>query len=191
MRRAVTGLVGAASLASLTSLAPTARADILPSPCEVETMQRYLGERCLKCESSEYEPERCRDAYAAKNLVQRCSGSPMGNTRGISMWGEVWCLPRDAPADAALPPALPPVERDDSLPKPPPGGLPHPPTLAPPFGPPPAVAAPPAPPAPREPPASPTPPPPPPPACGCTTTPAAPWLLACIPLLTLRRRHRR
>lgn len=115
--------VGAALAAAL---AVEARADILPDPCEVKSFERYLGERCLKCEASEYEPERCRREYAAKGLVQRCSGSPLDTTLDSTVWGEVWCLPRSSTAE--LPAALPNIERvgapDDpapGLPRIPPG----------------------------------------------------------------------
>lgn len=184
-------------LAACSALASsTARADILASPCEVEYFQKYLGERCVQCEASEYEPERCRNAYADKGLVPRCAGSGMGNIQGFSMWGEVWCLPRGTPETTPLPPELPPVERDDpggSLPKRPPD-LPNPPPLAPPVDPPaPPSSAPPAAPAAvathtRE--SFPALAPPPPQGCGCHVDPTPLTLLAALPLLALRRRRR-
>lgn len=186
----------ALALAAWVLHAPPARADILPSPCTVDAYQRYLGERCLACEASEYEPERCRDAHAAAGLVQRCAGSPLGSTSGLSMWSELWCLPRGTPDDVALPPALPLVERvpeaDSSpgtLPQPPPGFT-DPPPLAPPINvpapdapadpPPPIEAAPPAPAAAAA---------PAPAGCGCRTGSPDLLLAACLPLLARRRRR--
>lgn len=102
--------------------AAEARADVAPDFCEAEALERYLGERCLKCEASEYEPERCRQAFAAAGLRQRCSGSPQGATIGTSIWGELWCLPQGS--TAALPAPLPPIERVSDRPGDPLPGLP-------------------------------------------------------------------
>lgn len=113
---------------SVWGAASPARADWIPEePCSVEAAALHLGERCLVCEASEYEPERCRQAFEAAGLRPRCEARALGETIDGTIWGELWCLPRGA--SEPLPAALPPVARvvepgDDSLapwPKMPPG----------------------------------------------------------------------
>jgi hypothetical protein len=74
------------------SLPALAFADIAPGPdyvesCTVEKQCKPVEEG-LTCGSNHTERDKCEKAYAKDGWVHRC------NTRGASVWTEVWCRPR-------------------------------------------------------------------------------------------------
>jgi uncharacterized protein (TIGR03382 family) len=81
-----------------------ARADVPPEPgyveqCTVE-LQQKAGETCLACSGSYHgDTEVCAREHAPNGYARRCQ------TRGASVWGEVWC--KAGQASASTDPTVP------------------------------------------------------------------------------------
>jgi LPXTG-motif cell wall-anchored protein len=88
------------------TLAPLeARADVAPDPDYVESCtlekQRENGEECFECRASFQDPDACKQ-HAEGGFAPRCQ------TRGASVWTEIWCRVKptrdEHPSDFAQPP---------------------------------------------------------------------------------------
>ena len=195
--------LGPALFAALTlsTLAPSARADIAPPPGFVEscTLARHKSpaRECLGCSAYHGNSNHCSESLASYGFTHSCS------TRGASVWAEVWCRPASAQAKSVPQEVL--LQLDNAIAHPPA------PTAPPPVAPPPGPSSlldPPPPPAPTPPPEPPAPPiadapvapPPMPPTGGCGgCATLGPETAVWAPLLALgalaigwsRRRNRR
>lgn len=88
------GLALAALLAS-----SLAGADLAPGPGYVESCtldkQQKSGEECVKCAASFEDAEACQTKHESSGMQQRCK------TAGASVWTEIWCRAKAAPAAAS------------------------------------------------------------------------------------------
>jgi MYXO-CTERM domain-containing protein len=96
----------AALLFATTSLPSGARADVGPDPDYVEScsleQQRREGDDCFECRASFQDRDACK-RHAEGGYAPRCQ------TRGASVWTEIWCRVK------------PSSERRDDFAQPPPG----------------------------------------------------------------------
>jgi hypothetical protein len=85
----------ALALAALLSAAP-AIADIPPPPGYVEqctpARQQTPGRECVGCGSYHGSPGKCSSLLASSGFTRECQ------SRGASVWTEVWCRPTGGPA---------------------------------------------------------------------------------------------
>jgi MYXO-CTERM domain-containing protein len=110
-------------------LAPTALADVAPPPgyverCTVEKQQKP-NETCIACSTYHAEHDACAKQHAGRGFAHRCQ------TRGASVWTEVWCKPSsgvdvasthagpDASAVDAASPPMPSASASSTAPAPP------------------------------------------------------------------------
>jgi len=82
-------VTAALMLSFVLALATSVRADVAPDPDYVERctlgQQQESGDECVECRASFEEPERCKQQYASGGYAPRCQ------TRGASVWTEIWC----------------------------------------------------------------------------------------------------
>jgi hypothetical protein len=89
------------TLALLWPLVRVAKADVPPPPNYVESCtvakQCRPGEEGTTCGTYHGEPDKCRKLHASDGFVHKC------NTRGASVWSEVYCRPKGKTAASVAP----------------------------------------------------------------------------------------
>lgn len=80
-------------IVALSFCAAPALADIPPGPDYVEscTLDKQVdSDTCESCGAFHGDPTACQKRFEAKGWVHRCQ------TRGASVWTEIWCAPKSA-----------------------------------------------------------------------------------------------